>query len=270
MTPAVELAAAFHSRFLAMLEAYADESSREDLNPRIFVVAGWIGDGAAWRDVEERWLEIISAPSLPSVITEFHSTDCLAGQGEFKSWPPAERDALRTRLLDSLVGARIGGVTATLTLDQTPAEAKKTYRFRKDYQACLLVCMMKLALSTATYPPRERVGFLIDEREKGQGDLQDCRYALRTMREIRERIGPVAFDDSREVVPLQAADLLAHETYLQRFNELSSRPFRDAFVKGLLPKLVHRETLHWDHATGQLFDYNNLPAGIPIADSEPA
>jgi hypothetical protein len=248
MTSAIELAAALHARFLAMLESYVDESTNVRTKPRIFVVAGWLGDAPAWREFEEKWKKVVDTEG----IKEFKSADCLGGYGEFERFTEEQRRALRWQLVEAIKASRLLGVTSAYTFDETAGPIKQ----RRDYWVGLYSCMSSLAAVSNTYPVGERVAFLVDDRKKGAGYLEAVRRTLRKDDDqlgLGHRIGPAAFDDSVEILGLQAADLLAHEGYLQRLNEIEKQPSRQEYV-AIAPR-IWRDVAHWDQATRNLFDY---------------
>jgi len=219
MTPAVELAAALHARFLAMLEAYADDSISSEGELRVSVVAGWFGEADVWRSLEDRWIAILEREH----IQEFKASDCHSSQGEFSEWDKPRRIALRQELVGVISETPIHGTTATLTIATRGTQ-------HASYKICLIYALLNLTGFARGFRPQERVAYIVDERMKGSGagDLEAVRHQLRTTgpSEFRRRVGPAAYDSSAEVIPLQAADLLAHECLLNRLNELHGAPPR--------------------------------------------
>jgi len=123
--------------------------------------------------------------------------------------------------------------------------------------------MALMCLQIDTYPVGERLGFLVDKRSHTQ-ELFDAwkRLSLDSRFGINSRLGPAAFYSRREVISLQAADLLAHELYLQRLKEITTvpppdpqnYPYRAEFL--MLRPAVNRVVLHWDQANKRLHDYD--------------
>jgi hypothetical protein len=247
MTPATELAAAWRVRFLGVLEAYLDESESLLAKPRVFVVAGWFGDGEAWRQIEEQWRAALSHVGLP----EFHSSDCLRGYGPFAYVCEDKRRALRTQLVELLNTSRILGACAVTTFDETAGPVRK----RRDYASCLYECMSAMTMMVGTYPPGERIAFMVDQRSYVQ-ELQEVWRMVREDAQLSEpeRVGPAAFYSRREVVPLQAADLLAHEMCMQRVRDLQGLPPRAEYQT--LIKRVLQTVAHWDQQTRELYVYD--------------
>src|SRR5260370_6054418 len=120
LTPALDLAVAFHARFLVMLESYSDDSLSGPIAEqpnRICVVAGWFGDGAAWRDLERNWQGTTRREGLH----EFKASDCHGGYGEFKNWGEDRCLAFRRVLVGLLVSSsRIVGAATIMTFDPDP------------------------------------------------------------------------------------------------------------------------------------------------------
>jgi hypothetical protein len=257
MTPILELAAALHARYLGMLEAYLDESFNQGPNPRVYVVAGWFGEASAWRDLEEQWrMALATEPS----VREFKSADCLARQKQFLDWCPDRSDRFRAVFADVIRESRILGVTVAMTLNESPELARKAMRKRIDYGFCAKYCMAQMVLLADAFPVGERIAFIVDERSKGVGDLQEIRRELRfdSPPQAGKRVGPIGYDSSADVLPLQAADFLAHEVFMQRVNEINHRPSRETFTKFLTPRMVSRDTFHYDQFTQEFTDYSLL------------
>jgi hypothetical protein len=97
-----------------MLEAYMDESGRSDLNPRCFTVAGWLGNGLAWRKFELQWQAILRDSRF--AILEFKSADFANRRGPYQDWPDDRRAELLSELLAVIQGVEIVGVAVVLTL----------------------------------------------------------------------------------------------------------------------------------------------------------
>lgn len=263
----VELLEALHAGGLAVIEAYIDESESARHRPRLFVVAGWYGEGAVWREIEGRWKEAIAEAG----VSEFHSADCLGGYKEYAAISAEDRGALRWKLIEILKSYPIRGVSSEITLDETAGPVKK----RREYAFCLFECMATMGVyAEYNAPPGQRIAFIVDERAKHTDELHRVRRALRETREAwgtPSRIGPAAFDNGLDVVPLQAADLLAHEFHLQRLGEIEGHaPLRPEFL-ALKPQ-VHRTVAHWDQANRRLHDYDNLEddATTPMDTLPPA
>lgn len=229
-----------------MIETYTDDSLLEPSDKvkddlRICVVAGWFGDASAWREVESRWEPVLRREG----IREFKSSDCWAGGGEFRAMGPDHRAELRAELRSILLSSRIVGAATLMTFE---TEAPKY----SDYAVAMFYCLYDLTVLSGSYPRGERVAYLVDQRAKGsaRGTLEKIRQKLREEKALRPRIGPACYDDSAEVLPIQAADLLAHVCLLQRRDELNGLAARREFVE-MAAKIPVYRPLHVEAIDGR-------------------
>ena len=119
---------------------------------------------------------------------------------------PRKRDKLRAKLTNILLSADIRGVVSALVF-QGPLPK------RADYHVAIQYCMEGLVHQAFRYPVGERVTFVIDQKDKVKNEVEATRIWLQKdgHRSMGRRIGGAVFDDSRIILPLQAADLLAYE-----------------------------------------------------------
>lgn len=261
MTLATDLAATLRARLLVVLESYLDESF-SDGSPRIFVVAGWLGTAEVWRALESDWRAALKR-TRPRRLREFKASDCLnpgAGQGQFRGWGLQKRARLRDRLLEIINRHPIQGVFAVLVGGPLPKHA--------EYMTCISFCMAALTGLADSSPIGERVAFILDEREKIKGLVEEFRVRLRRAKTnpLAHRVGPATFDSSLEVLPLQAADLLAYLVFRMARDIEDSNHF-DPGANPLTPlrgKIAEYRILRWDrhkHELRMLRQTVSSPAG---------
>lgn len=247
--PIAELEAPFHCRYFFVAEAYLDETERLGPIQRLFGMGAWLGSGTAWRPFEQRWSAVLNDARFS--ISEFKSTDFKNRRGEFNGWQNDRCSGLLSALLEVIKDAEILGVEVTLSMSQ-PEDPRASVKSGGDYRVCAAHCMALLAhIAAIEYVDGYRVAFLFDEREKS--DLQNVKSRIKAELPPRlaKRIGPVGFDTSHEVLPLQAADLLAYWAYLRREHELGRSSEWDIALLGVLSpilsrKLAVRKVLTWE------------------------
>jgi len=209
------------SRVNAMvaLAGYFDESK----SAAGIAIAGYVGtvDDLSISLPREWKRRVIDASPLK--ISEYKTHDCRHGVGEFAGWSVPERTALTTACVDTIIDKsalpNIVGVGAVV-LAQTPADIGAVALPGKvgDLEG-FAYCMCFWWVMEAA--------LLLAERHLGSDDLQlvfdderRLRQRSRTVFELgllqyprlARRVRRPEFLDSKTALPLQAADLLAHET----------------------------------------------------------
>lgn len=84
-------------------QTYWDDS--EEDKSKYFGVGGFIGQEAAWKDLEPKWLA-----ALPDGVEYFHATDCFSGNNQFEpanGFDPPRRIALLDKLTDLICDSDI-------------------------------------------------------------------------------------------------------------------------------------------------------------------
>lgn len=195
-------------RLLAVAEGYIDESAhgRYRDERRIYVVAGWVGTADAWRSFEAKWHKRIRA--VRPRIAEFKAADCAQQRGQFKRYSERKATRLALKLGGVIAESDIQGVATILI---TLGRLKTPYY---DWKMAFNGCFLDMTTLAKVYPKGERIAYMIDEKEKVANHVKtvaDMFKRQRKYRRYRERIGPWAFYDSKEFMPIQAADYLAYE-----------------------------------------------------------
>ena len=120
------------------------------------------------------------------------------------------------------------------------------------YHLCFQYLLVEIARKAVSCPEGEEVAFILDERAKVTGAAQKLRLLVKDWRKFEccNRIGALAFHSSLKIVPLQAADWFANETYKAMFNQLEGdKPQQKRKPLELLEKHI---------VTSQYFYQDNL------------
>lgn len=78
-----------------MIQGYFDGSGTH-VSAKVLTIAGFIGEEDAFIDLDQEWEKVLDDPRWPTRLAEFHTVDCVHGDGEFQQggWNYAERLAL--------------------------------------------------------------------------------------------------------------------------------------------------------------------------------
>jgi len=205
-----------------MLEvtAYCDESATAH---QVYCVAGYWATAREWEKFERLWKAKLAEAGL----CEFHATDCEHGKGEFAG--RADRLELPMAFIDIIYRAGLHGVFAVLDLRgwdrfaDRVAELRSEHRMGDPHYVAFQQLMETVAIGVANFPAQERVALVFDDRPD-HGKVKLLYDSLKAASNpdlaiFPERLGSITHGDSRELVGLQAADLLAYEVR-KRFVEV--------------------------------------------------
>jgi hypothetical protein len=215
----------------AVIYGYFDESATHD-HSRLFALCGFLGDPRIWDEFDIEWKKILNKPDWPRRPTELHMVDCVHGVNEFEGWTLAQRLALFGDLSGLIAESNviaIGGLCLVDAFNSCTAEEKEILErggFKSPldfiFQLVLQIsCSRTREYGSIHQPPiEEEISFIFDEEpphialrfhELYNHHLANAPY--------RHMLRGIAFEKSRNLSPLQAADLLAYTTYHVQLRE---------------------------------------------------
>ncbi len=223
-------------RWILMLRAYFDRS--ELFKPEgVVAVAGYLSPAEGWIDFEKRWREVLSDCRIRC----FHMTDFEAGQGEFLGWSKVKKLDCIKRLL-GIINRTVafGGAASVRTADYVavPDADRKPPVYAFCATQAVVQVMRWIRDRRRSAAP---VACVFELGDEGAGAITDAlNSAKRRYSEFDKRLWSVSFESKMNMVPLQAADLLAYETAKQvlRNTGLDQRPIRKS-LKRLLTRTEH-------------------------------
>ncbi len=261
-----------HSKIVTMLVAYLDESGVHG-DADVCVVAGYFGGVNQWRQFERQWKSIL----VKFDISGFHAHRFWAKShgrsvGEYIGWDKARRDRLIRELTSAITSRRIYPVAGavdvkewrSLTDDQRkwlsgavtqgetfldPGARKKPYFL--PFQSCIVN-------SVRYCKPGVRIHYVCDLNKNLCGYGLDLFQKYKTLSaKWGPSLGDIAFSSDADAVHLQAADLLAYQTY----QYCKSRVLKPRSpVPTLLAQLLKNSRDVHDH---HLFDRHGMEISLP-------
>jgi hypothetical protein len=201
-----------------MLTAYFDDSGTHDAS-RIVLVAGVCGTEWQIASLDGLWREIIDNPMCgeKNPLERFHAYDCNNSIGDFLRWKRVETDYLWHQLQTAIINSGVSSYGVACVREDWDSlitgDARAIYGNAE--QMCIKNCFVR-AIRWAeqnTFDPM--MTFVFDNRPSNvQKVAQVVSHAFETGRpgETPSIVG-TAFLSSKEVRPLQAADLIAWELY---------------------------------------------------------
>jgi hypothetical protein len=220
-----------------MLYVFADES-HDEKRQQVLTMAGLMGSKSTWNTWTMGWSSVLAVEH----VSVFHAADCDGAHGEFKDWERDRIESLQHKLI-TLTNDRNSGLRGySVSIPIPPHESLRsrirrflTFAKRSPYSGPLddpyffalgfLVTTVADEPDVPTLPAEEKIGFVFDQHQlEGRGKA--IYWATRAVEDFKERLAGVAFRDKARVVQLQAADLLAYETYRHWANVARGLPDR--------------------------------------------
>jgi len=208
-------------------EANAFDAFMDESHDGVYCVAGFLGQVGNWNRLWARWTKMLEETDIPA----FHMTDCEGAYHDFEGWSREDRDAIQRKAI-GIVNApdvRIVGIATGVHVEpyaRVRAELEKYRRFLPGQpgsgsigdpyflafqRAVEAVC----GVTIVGLPSTERIGFTFDRNDELGGRALQLYALLADSPNLpyAKRLGQIAFQDKRTMVPLQAADLLVYEAY---------------------------------------------------------
>jgi hypothetical protein len=221
-----------------VLRGFIDES----YDRQIFVLSAVVGVGTVWRGLSKSWNACIEKRNERlraqgrNTISRFHAAECNSQDNEYKGWSRPEQIEFMAELIGILGREELDSVAFALDIgDLYKAFPDARKKSKPDLLRTLYGIMTKFMILMMAPPyvaadPTIRIT-LVHDRCEYDGVIADAFRDAVEDREFKERgcYTAITPGSSLKVIPLQMADLIAHEN----FKEVKRR-YRSP--KGKIPK----------------------------------
>ncbi|MCW5794016.1 MAG: DUF3800 domain-containing protein [Nitrospira sp.] len=207
-----------------MFIAYIDESGHPS-DTNILTIACVVGKERKWIQLTEKWKRVLRRYR----VSMFHMTEYENRAGEFEGWQQDKRIAFIADLAAILKNTMTYAVAASLSVEdwkETIGELiqKKARKDRFRYIAPYLMLFQECLQSTAEsvkLSDDEAILCIADENNIAGNFVSRFCDSLIEGRPWANKFASVEFANKREIIPLQAADMVAYEAfkYAQRWDE---------------------------------------------------
>ena len=198
------------TRKLLMLTVFMDDSG-SDLKPPFCVIAGYVSDPESWKRFSDDWqCELAANP--PIRYLKMREAESL--RGEFWGWDSVARERKLLRLAAIIKKHVIGGLGSFVS-NRAYGSIVKGYlpsTIDHPYWLCFQRIVLDAALVYGQHADGGKVDFVFD----GQGIGYERRATMMHQAwqdaansPMEEMMGGIAFHDDKQILPLQAADMLA-------------------------------------------------------------
>jgi hypothetical protein len=206
---------------LVTFSLYFDDSGTHPESD-VAIAACYIGRLESWERLVDDW----KLARQVEAFTVFGMADILGGKNEFRGWGEARRDRLIRRLITiTRCRADIGVAVAVpkVAYDKV-IQGKIRDRFGKfHYTFAVRSCLTQIKGWRERHGITAPIQYVFDQMSEGKGEITAALdYHIGTGRAALSGLerGGYSFRSKRGSEPLQAADILAHETYRCAVNEL--------------------------------------------------
>lgn len=207
-----------------LLEAYIDDSGYMDTS--VIVIGGLIASENAIRLMEARWRKILGKYDLP----EIHAKDL---PRVMRDWPREKRDTAMSEITSAITAVRprvFGGGMVLGDFEKTCSKFTwfRQWANREPMTFCFHSAIQSAVNLAKGQSPEESVAIMMDNPGRLEGMASRARDAYLEAARWNPFVKSVAFGTRLEVLPLQSADFVAHEMFLdfKRWLAKDDRPRR--------------------------------------------
>jgi hypothetical protein len=216
-----------------LVVGYIDESA----NNKLFTLSSILTTPAKWTDIEIKWKAVLRGTNKAlrkqgrPEISRYHAADCSSCKGEFAGWCVDEQIEFSKKLIAIIKYTMATVMAYSMPLDDFVAvypernenPEKEMYGFLLTFMMTQLIHDIEKQAGPHLRPYRIA---LIHDRSSRDGDML---AAFNHMKEDvtfkgREHFTTIAPKGWEDCIPLQAADLLAYETFKDAANRISPKP----------------------------------------------
>lgn len=240
-----------HQGHIAVFEAYFDESgdpANESL--RVFTLAFVVAPANNWKRFSVTWNRILKRHKIDVM----HMKEYEHCVNQFKGWDKPKKEAFASQLAGVLkphIGlAHCHSMSTEVWRTKIAPEMGSNFRkTRGPYIFLLQSCLEDLAeYGSALLPKGERIACIFDQNRLVAGAKPDCLGAavdhyndLKESRGWGDIFASITFENKKDFVPLQAADMLAYEAFKDMVNISKGCPRQR---RKLLQNLMQSERIH--------------------------
>ena len=217
-----------------LVVGYIDESA----DSKTFTLSCILTTPTKWRRIEQQWKQALRDTNKTlkkqgrRQISRYHAAACSSRRGEFEGWSTDEQIVFSKKFIDIIKYNMLTVMAYSMPMDDFVAVfPERSENPQKEVCGLLLNFMMTQLIldiekQTEGHPLKPYKIALIHDRSDRGGDMlaafngkkNDITFAGRGH---FTTIAPMGWEDC---IPLQAADLLAYETFKDAANKMSGSP----------------------------------------------
>lgn len=197
------------------LTAYMDETGHSsDQRQKYVGMAGLIAPESNWEEFERKWNAALKLTYIN--LEYFHMTDFAARQKAYKGWSEPKRRAVLGkiwRVIETSLAMPFGVIVPMELYRKLSDEHKQHFvdPYYIGFESSLAACTTFLEFMKIT--PEEKITMVFSEQVEFKNRAMQFYDLVKDFGIMGSRGTPPIFRDMRDVVPLQAADVVAYEMY---------------------------------------------------------
>jgi Protein of unknown function (DUF3800) len=208
-----------------VIYGYFDGSNTHD-GSKLISLCGFLADPRIWDDFDHEWQKVLDKRDWPRRPSELHMYDCVHGFKEFDGWTLAQRLALFGDLSGVVAASNVLALGSVFlveaftnrSIEEKAILAKGGLYGPMDFVFQLLVQMaitQTHKYANAHEPPiTEKLSLIFDEEPPNVAERYRRLYNHHCAKHPRgDMLTGISFARSRDLSPIQAADMLAYTTY---------------------------------------------------------
>jgi hypothetical protein len=236
-----------------MFQVYLDESA-DQKRKHVYAMGGWLADLDTWTSFIPKWQKRIADERT---LASFHMADCESGWADFHGWAKERRQSLIKDLIKLIVDADVRGFGAAISMNDyqevynaAVSDEQRDLLGKGDpHLLVFMQCALEICMSINHLPETEKVSFVY--HAKPEIEYKTQRYFDIVKNEsnllFSTRLGTLNFSTKEDLLPLQAADIVAYELMKTLLNR-KQRPelaVRKSFA-AINPKISAETTRFFD------------------------
>jgi hypothetical protein len=201
-----------------VLAGYFDESGTSDSDTHV-LIGGAIADTVLWSRIERRWRDKLSEYGL----SMYHAVDAEWRNDEFERYQKPIRDALTnffSKLLAEVQGQAFGSAINRATWRNYAPDKLKALCSNDPYFMAFELALQQISSWSEEFIGGEPVAIVFARQQQYQARAAEIHARYLAAQEKWPGIGSLTFAEPKQLIELQAADLLCYE--LQRFAKCST------------------------------------------------
>jgi hypothetical protein len=204
-------------RWMFMFTAYLDESGTH-AGAGILAVAGYVSVDRQWVEFQREWQEILIAENIPF----FHMADYESRFGIYKDWSNEKRIRVITRLC-SIIKRRVhrAFTSSVILSDYNEVAAMRPDLFGTPYGFNANICMRLISDWAEQRAHKGPIAYVFERGSGYEAELAQQFNIYLSSDELKAlyRLSTLTFADKRDILPLQAADILVYEVRKRALNQ---------------------------------------------------
>jgi len=251
-------------RIVTVLKFLGDETGI-DKKPttRISAIAGLVGNEKSWEKFDRNWRKVLKAEDIPY----FHAVACERAADEFYGLDVMKRGKIVDRLVTVIMESSLQPYSHGIVIPHFNA---MSLDFRSHYTSghpdipyylCLAQTFMEVSHTADKLPPEEQVLFLFEKQDEFEKDAGILFQEFKTNPDWPNHVRLadchfVPIEDVPKYPGLQAADLLAYESFRQLDNKHFQPKLRPEWKARTAIKVLAQKLGEY----GRYFDKKTLEA----------